>query len=924
MNIVEYWASISQRQRYFSSLALLATVLLIIIVGAVLIWSLKDSENQFNREAAAIYQIVDNRLKSNEAVLGGLAALYHAVDDVDYDQLSLFSREMLLGYPHIYAINGQVRVTYEELETFQENMRDDGYLTYQVREYQKELKNHWKPVVKRPVYYPVIFLEPLEPDTVQMLGHDVYSDLNLKEAIEKAIDSGSIAASAPYEFVQGGLGYALFKPVYAGLSIPASRKDRFEQATRVVSLLIRIDQLVTQDDISDPLVNISLVYRQGENRNVSLTSIKKKSAGKNSLLSVLFSDFTFQQSLHSSGQDFVLEISKPVTAKSLHMGSVAGATIFVALFIFLLHMRQRYKLEYQRNQEDMFKHREREEVTLLSIADAVITTDEQGFVDHMNSTAEKLTEWEISSARGNPIQSIFKVTDNDAPTLVLDPVSQCLMEGRVIRLVKSVGLQGRLESRSEIEAIVSPTRNRDGNIIGTVLVFHDVSNVREMQDHINYQASHDPLTGLIHRREFEKCLKKALDSAHKRGSHHALLYMDIDQFRVLNENFGHLAGDELLVQISSLLRAVIREEDTLARLGGDEFSILLEDCPLSEAIKKADYFRGIVEEFNFVWQGKSFDVGFGIGVVVIDSSSGSVNEILKSADSACYAAKAKGRHQVVVYQADDPEMQKQRGEMQWATRISDALRNQKFQLYYQSILPLQENEPDVFHCELLMRTEGDSNDLISPEKFIPAAERYNLMGDIDRWVVSTAIQNITILEKNTSTIKTNLYGINLSGQSLSDESFFGYVSGLFEVYDVNQKNICFEVTETSAIVNPKIALNFIQEMKLRGCQFALDDFGTGVSSYSYLKMFPFDYVKIDGSFIRNVTSNSIDRVMVESVCRIANVMGIKTIAEFVEDDATLTTLRDLGVDYAQGYGIAEPASLTDLVDKAAILDQEMH
>jgi len=450
-----------------------------------------------------------------------------------------------------------------------------------------------------------------------------------------------------------------------------------------------------------------------------------------------------------------------------------------------------------------------------------------------------------------------------------------------------------------------------GVIIFTALIIILFSmRQRHKQGYKDYQAIHDSLTGLTHRREFEKRLKASLDSAHKEGCHHALIYMDVDQFRVVNENFGHQAGDGLLVQLSAILSAAVRGDDMLARLGGDEFSVLLENCPLSKAVSKADEFKRAVEEFNFVWQGKIFDVSLGIGVVSIDSSSGSVNEILKSANSACYAAKEKGRNQVVIYQADDPQLKKQRGEMKWATRINDALRNQNFQLYYQEISPIQNEKSEIFHCELLMRTESDSQDLVSPMEFIPAAERYNLMGDIDRWVASTAIQNITVLEKNTPSEIPSLYGINLSGQSLSDDLFLGYVFGLFDVYGVNPENICFEVTESTAIVNPETALKFMREMKSIGCKFALDDFGTGISSFSYLKMFPFDFVKIDGSFIRNISTNEVDREMVASICRIAKVLGIKTIAEYVEDDTVLARLRGLGVDYAQGFGISEPAPLS--------------
>lgn len=603
--------------------------------------------------------------------------------------------------------------------------------------------------------------------------------------------------------------------------------------------------------------------------------------------------------------------------------------VVISIVIYaLVIIRKKLSSRHGQNQ-DFIRDRQREQVALLSIADAVITTDENGHVDYMNATAERLTEWDINAARGHSVQSIFRIMDSETPTLILDPVSKCLKDGQVVRLVKPVNLRGRLVSQSLIEATVSPMRNRLGKIIGVVLVFHDVSTVRKMQDHIDYQASHDPLTGLLHRQEFEKHLEAAIKSAHKDGSHHALCYMDIDQFRIVNENFGHVAGDELLIQLSVLLRSAVRGEDTLARLGGDEFAILLKDCTLEEAVNKVRSIMKMIEECSFVCKEKVIDIGLAFSVVAISAASGSANEIFKSAESACYTAKTKGRNQLVIYQSSDPELKKRRGEMRWVTRIREALRNQEFKLYYQKILPIQEGNKEHVHFELLMRTEGKNHELISPEDFIPAAERYNLMSDIDRWVVSTAVKNIAGLDKVEGKNELSTFGINLSGQSLGDPSFVDYVSELFDAYKLIPQSICFEITETSAILNQEIALDIINKLKTIGCKFALDDFGTGVSSYSYLKYYPFDYVKIDGSFIQNILKNPVDAVMVESVCHIAQVMGIKTIAEFVEEDAVIGKLRDIGVDFAQGYGIARPAPIaewikghesstnTDAIDKLA-------
>lgn len=605
-----------------------------------------------------------------------------------------------------------------------------------------------------------------------------------------------------------------------------------------------------------------------------------------------------------------------ILAWSLYSGAAARVSWYVGMVVCLLlmaglvFMRLRIVTGRGPNHDSLFSHREHTELTLHSIIDAVITTDAHGNVDFMNQSAESLTGWSMKKAQGKPIQVIFHIAEQDSPVL-LNPIAKCLTDGHVVRFAAPVRLTRHNKEELTVEVTASPMRNSQGEIVSAVLVFHDVSKERQMQDRLDYQAVHDALTGLINRHEFERLLNEALASAAQEHRQHALCHLDIDHFKVINDSCGHAAGDELLVQLSALLLSTMRGDDLLARLGGDEFALLLYDCPLDEAANKAREMRDAVQDFRFVWQQRTFDVGFGIGVVAVEKDSVNASDVLRAADSACYAAKSRGRNKVFVYRYDDPELQRLRGQIRWATRIGDALRNHQFQLYYQLIRPLQAPEPDVFHCELLMRTEDERGELVSPEAFIPAAERYKLVTDLDRWVINSALPKIAQLDGQAVSAKTNLCGINLSGQALSDESFHDYVKTLFQRYKVKPASVCFEITETTAISNIGLAVRFMREMKALGCSFALDDFGTGVSSYSYLKKFPLDYVKIDGSFIRNMLHNPVDCAMVESVVHIARVIGIKTVAEFVEDEATLNKLTELGVDYAQGYGIARPAPLAE-------------
>jgi diguanylate cyclase (GGDEF)-like protein len=444
------------------------------------------------------------------------------------------------------------------------------------------------------------------------------------------------------------------------------------------------------------------------------------------------------------------------------------------------------------------------------------------------------------------------------------------------------------------------------------VLFKQIIQERKLQKQLSYQASHDALTGLINRFEFENHLKRALESAVTGDATHAMLYIDLDQFKIVNDTCGHVAGDELLRQLSTVLQQKIRSGDILVRLGGDEFGVLLEHCTPEHTISVANALLNTVREFHFVWEDKSFVIGASIGVVMVDKDSESIDGIMSAADAACYSAKDAGRNRIHVFGKNDTMIVDRYGEMQWVTRINDALENNRFQLFCQKIIPVGNTSASPLGLiEILVRMKDETGKLIPPGAFIPSAERYNLMTSLDRWVVRTTFD---WLARNPHiTDQLDKCSINLSGQSISDVQFLDYLLDLLSVSAVPAEKICFEITETAAITNLSEATEFISQLKRIGCSFALDDFGSGLSSFAYLKNLPVDYLKIDGSFVKDIVDDPIDEAMVRSINEIGHVMGKETIAEFVENDLILERLHKIGVDYAQGFGIDKPKPLDDLV-----------
>jgi diguanylate cyclase (GGDEF)-like protein/PAS domain S-box-containing protein len=565
------------------------------------------------------------------------------------------------------------------------------------------------------------------------------------------------------------------------------------------------------------------------------------------------------------------------------------------------------EIERKLAEEALAKEKELAQVTLASIGDGVIRTDASGVIDYLNPVAERLTGWSAAEACGQPVARVFNVIDESTGKHLPNAVERCLAEGRVIEHSGYSMLVQHDGRECAIRDSVAPILDHQGRVTGTVLVFKDVTQLRGMEREMIYLARHDPLTGLINRREFEKRLQHCLDTAYEDGREHALFYLDLDEFKVVNDTSGHLAGDELLKQITTLLRSLVRKTDTLARLGGDEFGVLMEDASLDHARELGDRLRSSVRQYRFGWQEQIFEIGVSIGLVPITADSGDMARVLSAADAACYVAKETGRNRMHEYQPDDSALAERYGEMQWIYKIHKAFAEHRFCLYRQSIHELHGDGSEPPLCEVFIRMIEEDGRLATPAAFIPAAERYHLIASIDRWVIHAAFMALAC--GTLSHGDTTRFAINLSGQSVGDEAFLDYVLGEIEATGIAPERIFFEITETAAVGNLAKAMHFIRVLKELGFRFVLDDFGSGLSSFAYLKNLQVDFLKIDGGFVRDMVGSSVQRALVESIHQIGQVMGIRTIAESVEDGTTLEALREIGVDYAQGYGLSMPEPL---------------
>ncbi len=566
-------------------------------------------------------------------------------------------------------------------------------------------------------------------------------------------------------------------------------------------------------------------------------------------------------------------------------------------------------ISLQRLSEKLLTETRRQaQLTLDSIGEGVITTDIDGRIDYLNAAAGKLAGVKPEEALGRSMGETINLVDESDRRSLGDPARRCLKEQSRVSLGRGALLLSRNGgSEHSIELTASPIRDAVGQVIGAVVVLHDVTEMRGLTRQMSYQASHDALTGLINRREFERRLEESLQGARTGDGQHALCYLDLDGFKAVNDTCGHMAGDSMLREVAGLIREKVRDSDTVARIGGDEFGMLLVGCPLEKGRQIADDVCFAVKDYRFVWRDKIFNIGVSIGLVEVGNESGAMEDLISAADSACYVAKKQGKGRVHVYSSHDEAVARHRGEIQWLQRLQDALKNDSFELFSQPIVALngQINSGPAF--EILLRMRDDHGREISPAEFMRSAERYQIMPHIDRWVVQRTLA--ALASESIGLPEGRTCAINISGQTLADEGFLEFVVDCLDRTGVDASKICFEVTESAVMDNLTHAQRFIGVLHGMGCRFALDDFGSGIGSIANLKNLAMDYLKIDGSFVRTLASDEVSRAMVDAMIKLARTMNFEVIAEQVEDNKSLEAIRSIGFDYVQGYLLGRPRPL---------------
>lgn len=652
--------------------------------------------------------------------------------------------------------------------------------------------------------------------------------------------------------------------------------------------------------IALPLQNIIIKFLHKERYRDAVKILTSKSIpAQNAVLAQISKIIKFQ---NNSNEHILSQLQNRLNNNIIFI-LIISIIIFILTAVTSLYVISKIT----KTEKQLFFEKELAQTTLHSIGDGVITVNKNYAIQTINPVAEILTDVKSKDVIGENILSVYDGENSKQKS----EINKHLTNNNTERSLFDFTLTKKDGTRYEVEHSITPIIDQTKNVLGAVIILRDVTKVRTMEKRLSYQASHDALTGLINRREFEVRIKQTLRNSQIENTIHSICFLDLDKFKIINDTSGHAAGDEFLKQVSNTIQSLLRQTDVLARLGGDEFGIILNSCSIKKAESICNQIIKKIRATRFIWGENAFETGASIGIVPVTKHTASVSEIMSSVDAACYEAKNKGRNCTQIFKPDDTDFLNHQIQTSWLQKIKKAINNNDFELYFQELHSINSEKPTFKSIELLVRLNNE-NKVISPNSFIPTAERYNLMPTIDAWVIDNTFEFIKkYREKHNSEIKVS---INLSGQSLSEDAILELITNkLKEDNQISKELICFEITETATIANMSKAIKFIAQIKKMGCTFSLDDFGSGLSSFSYLKNMDVDNLKIDGVFIRDIHIDPTNRVFVESIHKISKIMGIKTTAEYVENKEILNCIKSIGIDYAQGYHFAKPAPVKTLL-----------
>ena len=881
----------------------------------------KQSESA-TQSSSNVTRSIGGKVGEVRTMMSSLVGMHYASISINNGELLGFSETLRKQSPYVNALGRYAVVSRNDRDAFEESMSNNGLFNFHIVDINDTGKSNIS--AEAASYYPVSMLEPMSPSNLRMIGANLASVPALATELDRISRSNeSLVTTLPSSWPWGGQLY-MFSPVYMGNQPPVDEEERLKHFDGGFWIAANFNSTLDEslEDLQGFNIQIEMITPQGSNTLLNRTF----QAADKTYLTSIYKPVTISNKWQIDSSAIKVTLTKPIGFSLETLAGILCALISVIFIICLIASFANHRRIAERNRQIdkdlVFAEREKAERTLNSIKDAIVTLDINHRIVHLNPAATELFGRSTVTMIGQTLPSMFsfRPLDKEFERLPLHRMLDDLELGGAHEI--DIQPLDFLTFDTILRLSVVQTRTLDDKTTGHILVFRDISNEKRLTQKLEFQANHDFLTGCTNRYFFENKLGEMIQSLAKTNQKHAICYMDLDQFKVVNDTCGHRAGDLLLQELNENLQSIKRPCDILSRLGGDEFGLIISNTDPVNAKKIADKIYAFFQNYIFHHEDKAFAVRASIGVVFIDKNSGTLSEILSAADIACYEAKDRGRNGICIYSEDNETISERSNELNWLPHLQKSLSNDSFQLYVQSVASIGVNHPNspVTHYEFLLRMVQEDGTEITPWQFIQAAERYDLMYDIDKWVIKNAIGIVKDLPDEIS--EKYSFSINLSGQSCANPNLIEFIQEQFSAHQVDPSNFWFELTETAAISHFSVAYDLFVNIRSLGAKVALDDFGSGLSSFGYLKNLPVDVIKIDGQFVKDIATDKINLEMVRAIHHVGRSMGIETVAEFVETPEAIEELINIGVNYAQGYHIGRPCPVhiafdTPLVKKAA-------